>query len=190
MAFVIWHAGDEGNTCKLESLQGWDDAWKLQEGVAVIDEYPSGAFYRMDPDYPNRVRLSDCLDNGNDLPVISAELKEYLEGRKIDGVEFLPITIINHKDRVASEDYWILNPTTVVDCLDVEASGVTLSPFDGTVALMKRMVLIEENIEHDIQIFRIQNVPGPVLLARELADEIEAQGFTALLWSDPDKHNG
>ena len=43
MSYVIWRSGDEGNTAQLESLLGWDDAWKLQEGVSVVDEFPVDA---------------------------------------------------------------------------------------------------------------------------------------------------
>ena len=190
MSFVIWRAGDEGNTCRLEGLQGWDDDWKLQEGVSVAAEYPDGTYYRMDPDHPKRVRLSDCLANQNALPVISNRLKSFIEDKGLPDVEFLPVTIINHKGRIPSRDYWIVNPTRTVDCLDVEASQVTYSPFDGTIDLMKRMVLNEDRIADDVTIFRVLNVPGPVLLLTELADEIQAAGFTALLWKDPSKHKG
>lgn len=190
MSYVIWRSGDEGNTAQLESLLGWDDAWKLQEGVSVVDEFPVDAHYRMDPNHPKRTRLSDCLGNRNGLPVISNRLKAFLEAKQIDGVEFLPTGIVNHKGRETKERYWILNATRVVDCLDTDASEVVYSPFDGTIDLMQRMSLRQDAIDEGTTMFRVANVPGPTLLRTELADELDAEGFTALYWRDPAKHRG
>jgi hypothetical protein len=191
MGFLLWAAGDEGNSCTLTSLQGYEDAWRLHDGLPLAGEFPEDAFFPMDANFPERIRLSDCLDNLNQSVVVSRRLRDYLIGLDLSGVEYLPVKIVNHKGRISSTEYSVVNPSFSVDCLDVGASGVTYNPIVKTDVMdMDQFVLDESKIDPELRMFRVRNVPGPILVRRDLAEEIDAQGFTAILWMELEDYEG
>ena len=58
----------------LGSLVGYDDAWKLNDGLPVAAEFPADASFPMDPDEPGRLALADMLGNRNGQALVSARV--------------------------------------------------------------------------------------------------------------------
>ena len=59
------------------------------------------------------VKLPSLIGNTISYLIVNAEMKdtiiEYCPEDEVD-IEILPFTLINHKKRVHSKDYWIINP--------------------------------------------------------------------------------
>lgn len=183
MSYVVWRVKDEGNSCVLMSVEGIEKEYELSEGVSRSADFPSDAFLKMDPEHPKNVRLSDNLINISALPIVSKRLKEFLEGKKLKNVEYLKVRIVNHKGRTASDDYFVVNPVKPQECIDIDQSGPTWSSIATTdIVAVKKLVLNEEKIDPELQIFRTKHFYGPVLVRTALAEEISQNGFTGIRW--------
>lgn len=176
---------EDRNFCILDDLVEVEDDHELKEGVSRLDGFPGDVEYFMDPDYPNDVELADSLMNSDSLIVVSLALREFIESKTMKNIEFLPVTIVNHKGKPASSDYSLLNPIILQNCINPEKSGArwsTLTP--DRMAAIKRLVIDEDKIDKAAKIFRPTGFSRIVVVEVKIADEILAAGFTGIRWVD------
>ena len=117
--FLVWQFEDIPHSFVLDRLHGVERVFELVEGVPRAESFPADARFSVDPDFPNDMGLVDAFTNTYNLTVISEKLKEFIAGQKPKAVEFLPVTILNHKSRPAAK-YYILHPVDPVDALDTD----------------------------------------------------------------------
>src|ERR1039457_4830923 len=67
---------------------------------------------------PKRPLLLDNISNTQRLLIISKRLKACLEKQAVPDVEYLPLTLLDDKERVASDSYFIAHLLHRPDCLD------------------------------------------------------------------------
>jgi hypothetical protein len=111
-------------------------------------------------------------------------LKQFLEQRKLKNVEFLPVAILDHKNNVAGS-YFILHPVFPVDCLDLDASHAKLDPADKSyVYEIQEIVVKPENIDPELAVFKIKRLFEQIIIRKDLAAAMDAQGFTGYCWTE------
>ncbi|MFA7060610.1 MAG: DUF1629 domain-containing protein [Pedobacter sp.] len=187
--YVIWKARRIADSYLLDMLVGVENDYKLKSGISFLSTFPSSAFYTVNPDYPYNTLLVDNLPNTDRLIVASDRLKGFLEQHIRAKVEYLPISIHNHKNRPIREIYFIINPLDPIDGLDIEKCSVTWSKIvKDKIRDIKRIVLLEEKIDKERQLFRLARYDKIVLIKKELARKIDEAGFTGIQWVELDKY--
>jgi len=102
----------------------------------------------------------------------------FLQSRKVKNVEYLPITILDHKGKVASKDYRIVNPVGLQDALDPDASRPKFNLIKkDQIDTVERVVIDAKRVDPELEVFRLQGFYFPVFVSRGLADAITAAGF-------------
>ena len=140
--------------------------------------------------FPKDVALADSLATPG-LVLLSGAVKQALEAEGVKNVEWLPVKIINHKGRVASEDYFILNPLERIACVDAAASGAKFDPsHEGAISTCDKLVLREDVVPADLGLFRAKEMSGLILVRRALAEKLVAAAFSGLQLVEPDKFKG
>lgn len=183
--YVIWTSKEEPNCCVLQELRGVEKKYQLRKGISRFEGFPGSASFSMNPDYPHDTVLTDNLMNTSMMKIISRRVKEMLEQNGVQKVEYLPVTIINHKGRVASRDYFILHDIDPIDCLDKDKCGATMSPVDPeSIDRVERLVLDDAKVDITREIFRPKYFPALTLVSRELAAAIDSKGFTGVSWKE------
>lgn len=183
MNYFVCATKNEGNSCVLGRIQMVSNDWDLKKGISMADNFPGDAFFAMDPRYPKDVRLCDSLINLSDHLVVSRRVVEFLKNRELQNTEYLRTKIINHKGRVASDEYYVVNLTKLQDCLDKERSGCKWSEIiPSDIVEVDELVLDESKIDTDVQLFRLKDFDDPILIREDLADEITKAGFTGFFW--------
>ncbi len=136
----------------------------------------------MDPEQPHNMLLTDSLRNTDRLIVGSTRLKSLLESRELTNLEYLPVTILDHKKRPAvGGDYWIIHTLDPIDCLKVDECVARLSPIKKTeIRSLKRFVIDETKIDQDRHLFRVKRYNKVALTRRDLAAAIREGGFTGI----------
>jgi len=178
MTYSVWHADPEGGFCTLEDLEKVNDAYELKRGVSRAKDFPEDARFRMDSSHPKEVKLPDNVMNTDRLLVVSPKLKQFVEEKNPTATEYLPVTIYNHKKRVATKDYFIINPHKVVDCIDQAKSELVWNKIDTQlVSRCKKLVLDEKQIDPNLLLFRPKYLPLIVLTRSDLAEAIIGEGF-------------
>src|SRR5262245_60585043 len=152
--------------CSLQSLENAPDPLLIRKGVSM-KPWPTHVRFGMDPNFPKQIQLPDCVRNLQKALVASKRLKTLIEKAKPARVEYLPVELMDHKGRVASADYFVINPTRLQDCIDKKASKLTWNSIDqDLISGCSQMVIDEERIESNAMVFRLKHYPSPILVAR------------------------
>jgi hypothetical protein len=189
--YLVWRPGTMiDGICKLKGLTGVPKSIQINNGVSRLEGWPAEAAAAMDPNFPKDLGLADSLDGAN-FVVISGKAKQLIEQESAGKIEFLPMKIINHKGRVASEDYFVVNPLDIVDCIDKDASSVKLNPLNKImISTCAQLVLKEDVIPAELKVFRTKFWSGMILIRRDLAQKMEQAGLTCMNFIEPAKYDG
>jgi hypothetical protein len=131
----------------------------------------------MNPERPKDVKLGDQHSNREQMIVIGSRLSEFVRTLGETSVELLPVKILDHKGRVASEDFNIVHTTHVVDCLDTAASGAVWNPIDPEQMVSWDTLKLRSGDHNFPGIFRVKHIPSFTFVRQDVAEAIEALGL-------------
>lgn len=179
---MVWLHKIEKNACDLLEFSGLKRSYRLKRGVSLMDDWPDDVEMEMNEDHPDDLLLVDSLFNIKSLLVVSERIKGYLDSQDIAGSELLPINIKNHKGRYIDDNYFVLNLATHVDCLDAEASHAEVSTMTKNIKAVNGLVLRQTEALQGLKLFRLSSFGVPTIVHKDLALDMDAQGFTGIKW--------
>ena len=142
----------------LTDLKNVEKIYEIQKGISRKNDFPKDACFHMDPGFPKDIGLADHLDNEESCLVVSKQLKKFLESKITSPIEYLSVTIFNHKNQVASNEYFIVNPLNVVDCINLEESEVEWNSLDSEdIDDLEELVFDEGKIDDNMLIWDRSN---------------------------------
>jgi hypothetical protein len=178
MNWVIWSTVAKRNVCYLEGIDNVPRSSDLDLGIPFGKSFPKDARMEMSTSHKKDTGLNDELPNDNDFKVCSKRLVDFLRGKNLPAVEYLPVKIIDHKGKVASADYFIVHPINPQPALDLKASKPSYNHiFKAQIDEVERLVLDPKGIAPGLRMFRLVGLTAPVLVDRALADEMTKQKF-------------
>ncbi|MGK3961292.1 DUF1629 domain-containing protein [Sorangium sp. So ce1667] len=187
-SYVIWGRERVDGACMLYKLSGVEKVFQLLNGVPRAAGFPGDATYSMDPNFPDDMLLTDSLNNPDMLIVVSERLRQLIASKATRGVEYLPVTIIDHKGKAAGR-YTIVHPIEPLDCLDLDRCEPRRSRIVKTmIDDVKRLVLDDSKLDPERALFRPLGFPRVVLVRRDVADAISAGGFSGTRWVELDAY--
>ncbi|MEL7363273.1 MAG: DUF1629 domain-containing protein [Bacteroidota bacterium] len=170
---------------RYKHLEGYDRDYKLLKGRELVRSFPSDASYRMNRDFPDDLGLEDAAFNLDYQLVVSERLRAFLEAREVPGIEFLSVTMLDHKARAVTADYAIANLLTHVDCVDKEATTHEWNSLDDTAMVgVKNLTVEPDRVPDGVPLFRLVHVTDVIGVRRDLAEALQAEGFTGLTFTD------
>lgn len=156
----------------------------IHNGISRAQEWPGGVSIAMDPDYRNGTGLADSLNV--EFVVVSGAVKRAVEATGAAAIGLLPVQIIDHMNRAASRDYFILHPPTMGDCIDREASRVRLNSVTRSSLIACRQFVLRENaIPPSLTLSRPRFRTSHTLVRQDLAEQLTAAGLTGLGLTEP-----
>ncbi|WNG50110.1 hypothetical protein F0U60_42800 [Archangium minus] len=124
------------------------------------------------------IRLTSLLGNTNSYLIVCSEMKEVIASYCQDvEVEYLPFALYDHRKRLYSRDYFIINPIGSHDCLNEKASGVEYGP-EGGVVRIAQLVLDAAKLNNLPPFFRIDKQRTTYVVSEPLAQSLKDRGFT------------
>jgi hypothetical protein len=129
-------------------------AHRMARGFPMGADYPADAKWYMSDKSPG-IKLASLVAAMPAILVVHRDLKEVLEATGAP-MECLPFTLYNHKKRVASRDYFIVNPLAVVNCLNLQKSEVSWSEDGQDILQIYEPVLDPAKLPDVPPVFRIQ----------------------------------
>lgn len=189
MEFLVWDTVPLGNACLLDPIRQAAPERKLLRGISYDGRFPSEARFEMSKRHKKETALLDDVMNMDSVKVCSRRLVEFLKTRELRGVEYLPVTIFDHKGKVASSEYAIVHPVGPQPALDVEGCQPTYSNMiEGQIVRVQQLVIEPERVEAGLRLFRLDGFFYPVLVDRDLAMEIESAGFRGPAFTPLDQY--
>jgi hypothetical protein len=143
--------------------------FRMAIGELMGDDYPTDARVYLDRSSPG-VELSDLVANSNDFLILSSSVQKRLAGSLSEPVEYLPLAIYNHKRRLASSEYFIVNPLGTVDALDRERSKIEWLGAD--IVEIEKLVLDPEKLKHAPDLFRLKEEPSAYVISQRLIAQL------------------
>jgi len=158
-----------------------EESFRFDEGVPLASWFPKEAVYPMDREFPDLRVLHDLQVNTLGLLVASKAFRAVLEAGAHGNLEFLPITIRDHRRKIASKDHFIVNVLHPVDCVDRKRSTLVMSAIDPTQAIsIENPVLREDQIPADVDLFRLAVRTSVFVVRDELKARIESAGLRGM----------
>ncbi|NMO18351.1 hypothetical protein HPC49_34240 [Pyxidicoccus fallax] len=152
----------------------------LAMGDRAAPYYPKDPRIQFRPENPG-IKLSSLLGSTLSYLTVSSALKETIATFCQDiEVEYLPFDLYDHKGRLYSRDYFIINPIGTRDCLDIEAAGLIRGP-EGSIIKVRNYVVAPAKAASLPNLFRIQEDPMTYVIGAPLAEAIREKGFTNVL---------
>lgn len=141
------------------------DAAKPSSGEPAADVYPKDATVTMSHKLGGMV-LPDIISNTWDLLIVHERVKKVIEEINQGPTEYLPLTICNHKNRVSSQDYFIVNPLGTYDAIDQSASKIEWC--EGEVVVVEKYVLDPKKMEDVPDLFRPNEMPEDYFISARI----------------------
>ncbi|GAA4278314.1 imm11 family protein [Aquimarina mytili] len=188
--FQRWKSDFENKFCAFKYMYV-EEQDEIDNGISVLDSLSEEILCEA-RDYDKLNQLADNL-YGTGYPVVSDKLKSFLE-KKIDSkhIEFLPVTLIDQQKRNIPGEYYLINALRVVDCIDIEASGVVWNPLEPSEIMHyeKGLELQESKIPENLKLFRLKKHSSTIIVRSDLVTEIEQTGFSGLYFPDAKGYMG
>lgn len=180
--YVVLDYKPNDDSFVLGKLSRVPQRYELVEGEPRSADFAEGVTHTVSDDYPKDIGLLDVFRSPNLVCLISQRLQQFLQDKALKNVEFLPVTLLNHRQKPTAP-YFLLHPIHPIDCLDKAASRAKPSAGDPTyVGDIDSIVVRPEKIDLDLQILKIKGLYEEIVFRRDLALEIDAGGFTGFGW--------
>jgi hypothetical protein len=169
--------------CTVDQLEGLDDKEPLRQGLSLAGNPPDKLTMSMYADEPRNTVLPDYVQNLDRLLIVSPRLRVFLEAQQVGNVEYYPMEIRDHKGKVASDEYFIAHIMNLVDCIDVEASGVTWTGkglATQRILVMRTLVLDPARVPEDRKLFFPRYYKRYPVVRLEFAEALAKGGFSNL----------
>lgn len=159
-----------------DGLDGYD--YKMALGEPIGDQYPDEAEIYLQPRYPG-IKLAPLIGNTIGYLIVNTAVKDVIEAHETGDIEYLPFVLFNHKKRVHSRDYWIVNPLGTYDCLNRDASDIKYVDDDpaGDVVKVRSYVFDPGKLDGVPDLFRIPEAPRHYFVSETLARAFHANRF-------------
>jgi uncharacterized protein DUF1629 len=179
--YFLWDTRPPRGGCVLSEVENFDDLIDFIRGRTgpIADRFPEDVELLMNPDFPKDLKLYDHLYNLDDLTVVSPRLTAFLEKLSLPAIEFLPVKIIDHKGKVASADYAIVNAYNVYDCIDRDKTKIIWNNIDPELIMTATdLTLDESKLDPAVPIFRVKHLAHFLFVRENIANQILAGDFS------------
>jgi hypothetical protein len=152
--------------------------YRMSRGKRIGEHYPSDARIYLQPKSPG-IKLGSLIGNTLNYLIVNSQIKDIIAEDYRGELELLPFTLYNHKKRVHSNDYWIINPIGSLDCLNKAASETTYSADVKTdVVAVHKYVFDPKKLEGAPDLFRIPEDLTQYFISGRLAKVLQDHKFT------------
>ncbi|WP_163991469.1 imm11 family protein [Pyxidicoccus caerfyrddinensis] len=145
-------------------------------GKPIASAWPADARMQLSEENPG-VRLTSLLGNTFNYLIVDAAVRDVIAQHCASvPIEYLPFTLIDHRGRVHSKDYFVVNPLGHRDCVDAAASDIQY--LRGKVVGIRKLVLDPEKLRDAPALFRLEQKRQTYVVSQALADALRQHGFT------------
>ncbi|MBZ4415085.1 imm11 family protein [Myxococcus sp. RHSTA-1-4] len=177
---------DDDSLCFIDNFVDGIEPLSYRAGMGKRfgKDYPKDAKIFMNPENPG-IKLSPLLGTTRNMILGSRDFKEAIEKHCKNEIEYLPFTLYDHRKRVHSRDYFIINPIGTFDCLDMKESVIKWDDENPEeIIAIKEHVLDRKKVKDAPQFFRIDRDPAHYVVGLELAREFKARNFSNIFWAE------
>jgi hypothetical protein len=153
--FVIKVIGSNEDAVVDALPEGSPAEWKFHEGVSLAAEFPADAKLKFSDNFPDARRLAEFMPNILSLLIASPAVQDALRSCSMQGIELLPVSIIDHRENEVGTDYAIINPLDSQPIIDMDKSELRMSNLEkDQVAEIDNLVIDSDRVDDGVALFR------------------------------------
>jgi len=181
--FQLWEMGSETNKA-LAFVRDPPSGLCLRDyymrtGERIGEHYPKDAKVNLDPRRKG-IKLESVLGNILSYLMVNTQAKALILSICSNEIETLPFTLYNHKKRVHSNDYWILNPIGTFDCVNREASEIIIE--DDEIIGVESVTFDSRKMKAAPDLFRVPEKPEWYFVSETLARAFKNAKLTNIIF--------
>jgi hypothetical protein len=183
---TLGDTNDDDIVCIEDYVRGLEmDDWRTGFGHASSDAWPVDAAIYLRK--TSGSKLTDLLGTITNTLYASPRFRQVIE-KHCAGVEieYLPFSLYDHRKRLLSKEYVIVNPIGTLDCLDTEASDVLWDDDDPNKALAVSGIVLSakklSKIERVPALFRLKEDRATYIMNYDLATDIYGGDYKNIFW--------
>ncbi|HYO52412.1 imm11 family protein [Archangium sp.] len=152
---------------------GTPSKWRFFKGQSLASEFPMGGTVKFSRDFPNQRKLFDFMANPLGVLIASKKVRDILDAVGVDGCEYMPIAVHDHKNKLVGPEYFIIHPVAGEDGIDLEKSVYDKDPFDEQLIQRVRKLVLKKDIAPKTRLFRFKQLMRHYLVDQTLADALK-----------------
>ncbi len=142
------------------------DELRTYDGRPKESGWKSIEVVRMEPE--KKLQLSNAPGFHSHIPVFDKEAVDVLQKFLVNSAEVLPL-------KNSEKDFYVINVTQVVDCIDYDRAVVKLFS-DGSIMRFKKYAFIENKVR-GLDLFKIKDERSMPFVSDEFKNTVEAAGL-------------
>lgn len=148
-------------------------------GKSVADRYPADARTHLQARYRG-TKLSSLLGNTLSWLIVDTAFKDLvMEHCKESEIEIFPLSVYDHKKKLHSADYWVINPLGCLDCVSRQHSEIEyLDKTEADVIGVDKFVFRRDRLENNPPLFRVPEEPSAYFISQALARSLKGRNCT------------
>jgi len=179
LEYLSWKAKPGKKACVTKGIQNLENSFDLSRGRPRSNGFPGDAYFQMNPDFRKAVKLEDQIHNHESVVLASTRMTDFLKKLGLNNTEFLPVSIFNHKGKPAADDYFVIHPFEIVDCINKDESDVMWGSIDTDLIAGVYVLKFKEGaIPEDVLVFRPKHLEPQIFIREDIAEAIKKEGFT------------
>ncbi len=130
------------------------------------------------------VVYTDIINPG--VPLFSPKMKSALDECGVNNIEYYPVHIIDDNTKEVLAEYFLAIVTDIIPCIDLETS-VFKDDALGKAFISK--FFIDEKKTKGLNLFRLHNIPGLILINEELKEKLSKIKFVGISFKHTDLYH-
>lgn len=179
-SYELLKCGTEGAELGFADGQYEDE---LERGAALAARWPNQRPVMRMQGPKSRKKIVD-FTNGGGAPVITAQARAIIEKSGLDGIELLPVAILDHAKKPVAGDYWLLHVVGTAPYVDIDESDIEV--VHDLLWTAREIVVNESRLTTKPAMFRVPGARYPwVFVRRDVLAAMEAAKLTGFRTKHP-----
>jgi hypothetical protein len=178
MSFYLLKAATVENYLVIEPPRGPDGEFKRYKlGESWRSLFGPGSHCVRGKMAGTSKKAGDLIASMSPVLVVGPKVRAIL-AKHDPSLEILPVDIVDAEKATLATDCAIINPTLMVDCVDLEASAV--KRIGENIVSVKKLALLPDKIAASAMTFRLSAWPAKIVIREAAAKELQAADLVGL----------
>jgi len=161
------------------------------KGISLAGKYPAEATVRFSANFPALRKAKDFQPNILNALISSPKTQAVLRELNVENAELLPVSLTDHRGKVAAKDYAFVNLLGSQPAIDMNKSQYKLSALKkDQIRGIDKLVLQPSKIDKTAKMFRCETLRTLVLIRDDVRAAFEKAGLTGYVVLAAEGWNG
>lgn len=160
------------------------ETWRFHKGEPCEAHWPDDARIYLTGE-EGGIELCELIGTTRNVIIAGRRFKTLIEKHcKGAPIEYLPVAIHDHRKRRLSDEYFVVNPLGVHDCIDLDKSDILWDDGPGSEVLrVRKMVIDRKRGAMAPQLFRPEHRRVAYTMRYELMKDIKNAALLNVVWT-------